>query len=192
MHHSIRIEQFGVRLRPIQIEDAAFIHRLRMNPMLSQFIGDTDPSVNKQKEWLEQYFLREGDYYFCVETIAGMPVGTIGLYDLINSRAEWGRWIISPPIPASPASVWLIYHIAFEILNLSEVYCRTVEDNKRVVSFHDSCGLERKGKELDGVYIKGELKNLIIHVATKENWHLIKNKMNASVLLAERLLNEVK
>jgi RimJ/RimL family protein N-acetyltransferase len=192
MHHNIIVEKCGIRLRPVLLEDAEFIYNLRRTPELSKFIGDTDPRLEKQIEWLEKYFLRDGDYYFCIETISGIRVGTIGIYDVKDSLAEWGRWIITPSMPASPASVWLNYHIAFDILNLSEVYCRTVEDNKHVVSFHDSCGLKRKGMDINGVQLNGENKNLIIHVAKREFWPQIQQRMGAPLMIAGRLLSEVK
>lgn len=190
--NNIVIQKFGVRLRPVHIEDAEFIFNLRRDPKLSTYIGDTDPRLEKQVEWLERYFLRKNDYYFCIENYSGKRLGTIALYDIRESIGEWGRWVVLPSSPASPPSAWLIYHVAFGILNLTKIYCRTVEDNKQVVSFHDSCGVPRTNVEYKGVQINGQCKNLIVHTASKEDWQHIQEKMKISVGVAERLLNEVK
>lgn len=100
------------------------------------------------------------------------------------------RWIISPSIPAAPASAWLIFHVAFDILGLSEVYSNTVIDNASVVSFHDNCGISRTRMEPNGLCIKGVSYDLIIHTATKENWPSIQKKLGRPAALAERLFHE--
>jgi hypothetical protein len=43
---------------------------------------------------------------------------------------------------AALESAILIYRTAFEMLGLNILYCRTVAENRQVVSFHNSFGLE--------------------------------------------------
>ena len=188
MKHNIRVERFGVRLRPITMDDAEFIFKLRRSPELSTYIGEISSDFSIHESWLEEYFHRDGDYYFCIELLSGKAVGTIAIYDISDQTGNWGRWIISPLIPAAPASVWLIFHVAFDILGLSGVYSNTVIDNASVVSFHDNCGLPRTGIEQGGLTIKGIPYDMVIHTATKENWPLIQEKLEKPALLAERLL----
>ena len=188
MNHDIQVERHGVRLRPVRIEDARFIYQLRWEPSLSQYIGDTDQNPEAQVLWLERYMQREGDYYFIIETSEGKRVGTIAIYEADGDRAEWGRWVIMPGQPVAPGSSWLIYYVAFECLGLKEVYCRTVEDNVKVVSFHDHCGLRRIGVEKNGVTIKGESKNLIVHAAGTDDWPAIQSRLALSVKMAQRLI----
>jgi RimJ/RimL family protein N-acetyltransferase len=129
------------------VEDAEFILSLRLDPELSRFINETSPSVENQEAWIHEYLRRAGDYYFIIEQASShIPVGTIAVYslDAENRHAEWGRWIIQPPHPAAVESALLIYQVAFEILQLEEVYCRTLTDNRPVVSFHNSCGLDTR------------------------------------------------
>jgi RimJ/RimL family protein N-acetyltransferase len=186
------VEKFGIKLRPVTFEDAEFIVNLRCQPDISRYIGDTSPDINAQKKWLKEYFTKDNDYYFCIELSSGKKAGTIGVYNIENNIAEWGRWVISPAFPIAPASAWLIYYISFEILNLSEVYCRTVSENKQVVSFHDSCGIPRKGIEKNAVCINGKEKDLIIHSVKREQWETLKQKLYRPANLVERLLNEVR
>ena len=98
MRHVLHAEGFGVRLRPVQMEDAAFIVWLRNQDYVKGRVGDSAPDVAGQQKWLETYFQREDDFYFIVETVAGTPLGTNGLYDLSGEPAEWGRYIIRPEV----------------------------------------------------------------------------------------------
>ncbi len=180
MDHSIIQNGFGLRLRPVRIEDADFILKLRCNPKLNRFIGDTSPDIEMQKKWMWDYFKRPGDYYFCMELEkTGNPVGAIAIYNVLAdlSKAEWGRWIISPEILAAPASAYLIYKIALEQLGLSQVYCRTLADNFPVVSFHDSLGAERQGILKNDAIIRGEPKDHVLHQVDQEHWKTIKPKL---------------
>lgn len=109
MNHNITVERFGIRLRPITMDDAEFIFKLRRSPELSKYIGEIDSRYAVHEAWLKEYFHREGDYYFCIELLSGVPIGTIAIYDIDGQAGNWGRWIISDSIPAAPASVWLIF-----------------------------------------------------------------------------------
>lgn len=190
MNHTIVVERYGIRLRPITMNDADFIYKIRRQPELSKYIGEIDSRFPVHLTWLEQYFHREGDYYFCIERLSGVPIGTIAIYDVTNNAGNWGRWVISSEVPAAPASVWLIFHIAFDILGLSEVYSNTVIENASVVSFHDNCGLIRTGIEQGGLTIRGVPYDLVIHTAKKENWPSIQQRLEKPAALAERLLQE--
>jgi Acetyltransferases, including N-acetylases of ribosomal proteins len=190
VNHRIAVERFGVRLRPVELSDARFIYELRRSPELSRYIGELNEDFDRHQSWLEDYMHREGDYYFCIETLAGQRIGTISVYDIAAGTGNWGRWIISPGYPAAPASVWLIFHVAFDILGLSGVYSNTVIDNAGVVSFHDRCGLVRKGVERGGLTIKGVSYDMIIHSAGKEDWPAIRKKLERPAAMAERFLLE--
>ncbi|MFD0712403.1 GNAT family N-acetyltransferase [Paenibacillus sp. GCM10027626] len=190
MNHSITAERFGVRLRPVERTDAAFIYELRRKPGLTDYIGEFPADFTVHQAWLERYFDQENDYYFCIELLSGTVVGTIAIYDIVNNSGNWGRWIISPKIPAAPASVWLMFHIAFDILGLSSVYSNTVADNGSVLSFHDSCGVPRTGVERGGLTIKGVEHDLIIHTAHKELWPAIQKRLEKSAVFAERMFQE--
>jgi hypothetical protein len=186
--HNINVERFGVRLRPVRRDDAEFIFRLRRTPGLSRYIGELSPDYAAHLAWLERYFSRPGDYYFMIETSSGKPAGTISVYDIVGGEGNWGRWIILPEIPAAAASVWLIFHVAFDLLSLDAVYSNTVLDNVRTVSFHDRCGLERVRIDPGAMTIQGTTYDVIIHAARKENWPEIRERLERAALLAQRWL----
>ena len=173
MRHEMRIEGENFRLRPVTIEDAAFIIELRTNPERSRLIHPISPSVSDQECWLEQYFERSGDYYFIIEhNNTARPEGTIGIYDLDTTRmcAEWGRWIVRPGSIAAIESAVLIYKVAFTLLDLEMVYCRTPAENARVVLFHKIFGLTSAVKLPAHFKLNGIAYDAIEQRMTREVW----------------------
>lgn len=157
------MDGYGYRLRPVKNSDAQFIIDVRLEDAeRNRFIHAISSEASAQQTWLEQYFQRDGDYYFVIENrVAGQPEGLIAFYDEEQGRAEWGRWVIKKGSLAAAESVYLLYRIAFEQAGLQELYCRTIADNTAVVSFHESIGertrtilkdfFELNGKRYDAV-----------------------------------------
>jgi len=172
MRHDIVLDGPAFRLRPIADTDAAFVAALRRDPRLNRFLHATPISLDSQLDWLANYYERLGDWYFVLERRCnGVPEGLISLYDLdaYQHNAEWGRWILRPGSLAAVESAWLIYHFAFEQLNLREVYCRTVASNHPVVSFHDSCGITKRTL-LPGHFVLDDRLDAVEHRVDEANW----------------------
>ena len=75
MQHTLQAEGFGVRLRPVRMDDAAFIVWLRNLDHVKGRVGDSAADAASQEAWLKAYFDRPGDYYFIIETPAGSRSG---------------------------------------------------------------------------------------------------------------------
>lgn len=173
MRHDIRIDGNGFRLRPAAIEDADFILALRTDPELGAFLHATSADRARQVRWMEEYFARDNDYYFVVESrLTGQSEGAIGVYkiDPRDRVGEWGRWILRRGSWASLESAWLIYRVAFEILDLDAVYCRTVIENTKVVSFHEECRLETVRALPRYLAVRGAEYDAIEHRLTRARW----------------------
>ena len=187
MRHDVRIVGHRYALRPVDVGDAAFITELRCNPKLNSYINSTSSLVEDQVAWLERYFKRPGDWYFIiVDRGSDRQEGAIGIYDYdpVDQVAEWGRWIIRPGSLAAVESALLIYRAAFESLTLKAVFCRTVADNKRVVTFHDSTGVPRRAVLENHVEIAGRTYDSVEHYLDRKTWQSIQPKLDR---LAERL-----
>src|SRR5882672_7802917 len=143
MQHDIQIEGFGVRLRPVRMEDAPFIVWLRNLDHVKGRVGDSATDVAPQQEWLKKYFQRQGDYYFIIETADGTAVGAYGIYDVANGSGESGRWIIRPEVPAAIPSAMLAFEAAFETLGLTALRCATVSTNRSVLSLNRKFGFRQ-------------------------------------------------
>src|SRR5438105_3449959 len=140
MRHTITTEGFGVRLRPVRLDDAEFIVWLRNLAHARGRIGDTAADVEAQIAWLKSYFERPGDYYFIIETVGAVSVGAYGLYDLDATSAESGRWVIRPEVPAAIPSAILAFDIAFARLKLQRLRVKTVSTNRNVLSLNRKFG----------------------------------------------------
>ena len=140
------LEGKNIILRSIEETDAEFILQIRLDPRLSQFIGQTDPSIDKQRQWIAGSREAQDDYTMLIQSVDSKSFGTIAIYDINKEqkRAEWGRWVIDPDAPFYVAfeSAILMYHFAFYTLDLSELYFGVQAPNKKVINFHKNFGAE--------------------------------------------------
>jgi RimJ/RimL family protein N-acetyltransferase len=193
MRHELLIEGVSHRLRPVVLDDAAFIAGLRSDPGLGRWIHPTANDPLAQRTWIAAYERRDGDVYFVVEARdAGRAEGLIGIYDIEQRSggwrsAEWGRWILRSGSRAAVESAWLIYRAAFDRLGLDAVHCRTVADNAAVVSFHDSCGLSARRLLPRHVQLGGRWHDSVEHELLRADWPAVDQRLGALVQrLAQR------
>jgi RimJ/RimL family protein N-acetyltransferase len=190
MRHSIHAEGFGVRLRPVTMQDAAFIVWLRNLDYVKGKIGDSAADVASQQAWLKAYFERDGDYYFIIETAGGIAVGTHSLYDIVEGRAELGRWVIRPGVQAAVPSHMVAFDIAFNRLGLRALRNATVSTNLPVISISRRFGFEAVGLEHGSRQIGGKSVDMMCFVLTAEKWALTRPALVPKAQLAERLVLE--
>ncbi|MEJ7813448.1 MAG: GNAT family N-acetyltransferase [Gemmatimonadaceae bacterium] len=191
MRHEIRLQGAAFALRPVELSDARLIVALRTDGDRTRFLHPTPPSIQAQEEFLERYFAREGDYYFVVERRdSHVPEGLISVYDIDSGArcGEWGRWVVRSGSLAAVESVLLIFRAAFEVLDLEMVYSRTLVQNERVVSFHESCGLETHAVLPRYTRIGGEQHDAIEHRLTRARWPQIEPGLRAHADRIARLL----
>jgi RimJ/RimL family protein N-acetyltransferase len=192
MRHSLHIEGYGFHLRPVELTDAAFIAQMRTaDPSRVRYLHPVPPGVETQRAWLAAYFDREGDYYWVIERRATrQPEGLIGIYDVnrVAGSAEWGRWILSPGSLGAVESALLVYRAAFTRIKLDSLYCLTVVDNKQVLSFHDSCGLQRM-EVLKGKYaLAGGVYDAVKHQCSKSGYSALVQRLEPRAkMIAQRL-----
>jgi RimJ/RimL family protein N-acetyltransferase len=130
----------NINLRVATENDAEFILDLRLDPLLNKYIGQTDPSIEKQRSWIKNSFAKTNDFHFIIESKEGKPYGTIAIYNIDYEKgvAEWGRWVIKPGsfifIPVE--STILAFYFAFTKLGLKKLTGGANNKNKQVVNFH--------------------------------------------------------
>jgi RimJ/RimL family protein N-acetyltransferase len=177
MRHDIQSEGFGLRVRPVQMEDAPFIVWLRGLEHVRGRVGDSAVSVASQEAWLERYFEREGDYYFIVETLRGIPLGTHGIYDLVGTAAEKGRHIIRPEVIAGVPAATLVTDIGFERLGLTDMRSNCVATNIPVRSLHLKTGFKQVGVLPAAQIINGQPVDLLQFLLTPSDWARVRPKV---------------
>lgn len=176
MRHNLTLDGIAFRLRPIADTDASLIVDLRNDATRSQYLHPVSDRLSDQLAWLADYYQRPGDYYFAIERLDSKEVeGFISVYDIDFQAAcgEWGRWVVKPGSLAAIESAWLIYRCAFEQLALERVWSRTVADNSRAVSFHDSCGIVDRRLLAKHFTLGDTIVDAIEHQVTSTTWRQI-------------------
>lgn len=184
MRHNISLTCIRYRLRPVALDDSAFIVRLRSDPTRNHFVHEISGCLEDQIAWMEKYWQRPGDYYFIVENVrSGEPQGTIGIYDVgeNNVGAVWGRWILKQGSLAALESAWLIYETAFAELGLQSLSSQTLVENNPVVSFHDSFGASRVALLERHFLIRGSRKSAIEHRVTVAEWPALRLRHHSTI-----------
>jgi RimJ/RimL family protein N-acetyltransferase len=190
MHHNLHLEGFGVRLRPVRLEDAAFIIWLRNLDHAKGRVGDSAMDLGPQQAWLHAYFDREGDYYFIVETPAGIPVGTYGLYGLSGASAESGRYIIHPEVPAAVPTAMVAFDHAFDRMGLTQLRGSAVSTNQRIMSLSRKFGFRQTHVQPAAQTIGGQPVDLVHFVLDVSDWRKNREKLLPLAHLAERQIRE--
>jgi len=176
--HSLECMGYGIRLRPVESTDAEFILRLRNLPHVSGTVGDTVPDAGAQRQWIQSSWDRPGDYYLLIETEQGMPIGTVGIYNVLNGVGEWGRWILLPGTTVALASAILTLDIAFYQLSLTEVCGCVVKTNSRIVSFHHKFGLRQTRIEQCARVIDGKWIDLVWFAMDAADWLSVRRQLH--------------
>ncbi|RBW54975.1 GNAT family N-acetyltransferase [Ruegeria sp. A3M17] len=169
---SRRLTGLSFQLRPVSEDDAEYIVNLRSADSQKQkYLNPISPDVEAQRAWLQKQAQADQDYYFLVlDRFTQQKVGLIGLYDINDGQAEWGRWIIEDGSLAAIESVNLLMSFGFHDLGLAEIYCRTVSENTSVVKFHDGYAQRRAAAAPNTVELRGETFELVEHGLTKEEY----------------------
>jgi len=185
MQHSLTTEGFGVRLRPVRMEDAPFIVWLRNLSHARGRVGDSAADTASQEAWLKTYFQRAGDYYFIIETAGGTPVGAYGIYCIVGSSCESGRWIIRPEVPAAIPSAILAFDLAFGALKLTEIHVTTVSTNQPVLSLNKKFGFRQTSIEKGAQIIGGQPVDLVHFLMGSADWTKPRERLLPLARLAE-------
>ncbi|WP_114634237.1 GNAT family N-acetyltransferase [Vibrio splendidus] len=129
------------------LDDAEFILSLRNNSELNKHLSKTSADISSQRQWLSDYKKREDEkkeYYFIINRLDGVPIGTVRLYDFLNERNSfcWGSWILNIDKTRTSAieSALLVYEFAFKHLDFENCHFDVRKDNKSVIRFHEKLG----------------------------------------------------
>ena len=170
MRHSWKAEGFGVRIRPVQVDDAEFIIWLRSLEHTQGKIGNSAASLADQEAWIQKYFDREDDIYFLVETPGGFPVGTHALTGVGSGSGEAGRLIMRRDVPAAVPTSLITFDLAFGAMGFTELRGTSVSTNEKVHSYVKKFGFRQTTVEKGARVIDGQPVDIVHFGMTAEEW----------------------
>lgn len=155
-----RIEGVRLALRLAQTSDAAYIHKLRLDPTYNRHLSQVTGTVKDQEDWLRRYKAREAvgsEYYYVIERLAdAQPCGLVRLYDIEGDQCTWGSWILdhNKPSKAALESAVLSYIVAFEHLGLAKAIIDVRVENIRSLRFQYRLGAVETGRNNQDVFFE--------------------------------------
>lgn len=167
-----------MRIRPVCLDDAAFIVWLRNLEHTRGKLGDSAAGVAAQEAWLRTYFDREDDLYFITETLSGLPLGTHGLSHVANKSGEAGRLIIRPEVPGAVPTSLITFDLAFGEMGFTELRGTSVSTNEKVHSYVRKFGFRQTNVETGARVIAGQPVDIVHFAMTADEW----SKNRAGVL----------
>jgi RimJ/RimL family protein N-acetyltransferase len=188
VRHSIHIKGYAFQLRPIEYADAQFIVEVR-TPERSAFMHPIERSIEAQRAFLEAYFQKADDYYFVIERADSQhKEGLTGLlnFDPQRKSAEWGRHILLPNSAAAAESALLVFRLAFERFGLDELWGTVLTDNKRMISYVDSCGFTRRG--VVRFPVGGVMRDSFEYALSRARWREMQSSLDELAQMAGGML----
>lgn len=142
MYIDNKLEGKYVTLRSVEESDAEFILSVRNDPRISKYLPPLNVTVEQQRQWISKQRADNDSYYFLLVTPDGEPIGTLGIYDIIEGHGEGGRSCsIGEPFANIEASV-LLNDFTFNTLNLEYATIWVYEENKSVLALNEAFGYE--------------------------------------------------
>jgi hypothetical protein len=144
VRHSIRVEGFAYLARPLEVSDAEFIVEVR-TPDRSRHMQSIVRTIEAQRDWIERYFERPGEYYFVIERTGTHRPEALSCLLTPDEEArsiQWGRFIVRPGSRAGVESAIFMHQVAFEILHFDRIWGDALMENVRMLAycrsvFHD-------------------------------------------------------
>ena len=141
----VRVKGPNLALRLIEPKDADYVQNLRTDSTFNRHLSQVRGTVEDQRCWIAGYKTRETEereFYYVIERKDGTRCGLVRLYDISDVRFTWGSWILdaNKPRKAALESAYLIYQIAFELLDLQLAEFKVCRDNKSALIFHRRFG----------------------------------------------------
>jgi RimJ/RimL family protein N-acetyltransferase len=166
----LSIRGIKTHLKEITESDAKNIVKLRNDPANNKFLFQKELTVDEQIQWIKFNKNRTDAKNFIVTNNDNEFKGTISIYNIVDNRGEWGRYIVTNPINAIE-SVYLLLRFCFETLGLKSVYGQTNIENKSVWNQHIKLGfLEKEVKDVVVGSYNSEVVKAIVQEITAEQF----------------------
>ncbi|OPC00341.1 hypothetical protein BAS09_16790 [Elizabethkingia ursingii] len=167
------IEKYGIKLIPVDTEDARLIIDMRTDEKKSKYISSTNTDVEEQIKWIRSYKEREQkgkEYYFIAIDNEDNKFSTYRIYNIEDDIAEIGSWITKSGYqhPQNSIKVDLIMkEFVFDVLGFNHLRFEVRKKNVSVLRYH---------KMFDPKIIR-ETEDDIFFLLNKENYYKKRNTL---------------
>ncbi|WP_245510809.1 GNAT family N-acetyltransferase [Antarcticimicrobium sediminis] len=151
------VEGPNLTLRLIEPKDAAYVHRLRTNPLYNSHLSKVTGTVEDQRQWIEGYKVREAawqELYYVIERKDGTRCGLVRLYDIEADSFTWGSWILdnNKPRKAALESAVLSFDIGFNTLHRPSAKVDVRVENTHATAFYRRLGMAETHRTDQDIY----------------------------------------
>ena len=154
-------------LRPITKADAPLFVRWMNDPDVRLYLQGLMPFTETgELAWIEGLDKRPNDIVLMVETLDGVPIGSMGLHGI-----EWVNGVASTGAAFGEKKYWgqgygqdakmALLHYAFHTLNLRKICSACYAFNRRSAAYNQRCGYRIEGRLRRQVYRRGRYYDLI-------------------------------
>jgi RimJ/RimL family protein N-acetyltransferase len=145
----MEIKGIKTLLTEVTINDAETICNLRNDEKINKYLSSSEViSVIFQQQWIvNNQAKKDGHYFKIIDLYSNECCGTISIYNVSESKAEFGRYISTKSLQAIEAE-YLILKFGFGSLKLNKIYCLTAIDNIKLWKQHYKFGFTDAGEEL--------------------------------------------
>ncbi|MDR2229241.1 GNAT family N-acetyltransferase [Elizabethkingia ursingii] len=167
------IEKYGIKLMPVEIEDARLIIDMRTDDRKSRYISHTNSDIEEQIKWINSYKKRElerKEYYFIAVDDQDNKFSTYRIYNIEEDTAEIGSWVTKPgyKYPQNSIKVDLIMkEFVFEVLGFNQLKFEVRRKNTSVLKYH----------KIFNPLVVRETEEDVFFSLEKENYYKIRNSL---------------
>ena len=143
-----------VNLREITLDDAQFVLDLRCDSNKSKFLHKTENNLDKQIDYIKSYFKKDLEWYFIIEDLNHVPLGTLRIYDVVDNHYTSGSWLMKDGSTLAQAveGIILFKDFAFNELGFDKDIFDVRKQNKKVLNFHKMCGAKILSEDQENYY----------------------------------------
>lgn len=138
-----------VSLRSVLESDAEVTTKLRQDVEKTKFLHSVSPDVERQRKWIKEQNLMLDDYFFLVEDLDGVAIGTMGISQIKDQKGYTGRLLMYGNAFQSYEAYMLLIDFGFNELNLVEQHGETDITNTSAMRFSQMFGFKYGSSTFD-------------------------------------------
>lgn len=181
-------------LRPLQPQDAEVTLRWRLSER-ANLLNRGATTVSEQASWIANRPANELN--FIIETRSSLPVGMVSLVgiDLVHRHAEPARFLIGDEeaargLPVAVEAMKLLYHVAFDQLQLLRVHGLVVQDNPLMLKWQKYLGMKEEGLLREHYYLNGRFQDVtVVGLLRSEFQDTTLPRMNSLIAMSAKLID---